>query len=91
MSAYSSSTGFNPDHDDIASRLGRTLACFDQLPDSALIDLQTTSMVIHRSVASLWRDVKAGLLPLIYVGPKSPRVQVGTVRALIKRGARDVG
>lgn len=88
MSAYSSSNGANGRETRIAPRLPRGVACFDQLPDSALIDLRTTSWVIDRSMASLWRDAKAGRLPLIYVGPKSPRVQVGTVRAL-QKGGRD--
>lgn len=90
MIAYTSSTAFKAPEDNTTSRIARTLACFDQLPDSALIDLQTMSIVIHRSIASLWRDAKAGRLPLTYVGPKSPRVRVGTVRTITKGGMRNV-
>lgn len=76
---------------NITPRQARTLASFEQLPDSALIDFQITSILIDRSIPSLWRDVKAGRLPRpTYVGPKSPRLRVGTVRARMK-GARDVG
>lgn len=75
----------------ITSRQARVLACFDELPDSVLIDFQVASIVMDRSLASLWRDVKAGVLPQpTYVGRKSPRLQIGTVRARMK-GACYVG
>jgi hypothetical protein len=87
MSEYESKVGTPQKDKNITPRQARTLERFDQLPESALIDFNITSMVMDRSLASLWRDVKAGRLPRpIYVGRKSPRFEVGTVRALMKRG-----
>jgi predicted DNA-binding transcriptional regulator AlpA len=93
MSEYEPETSVPKQWDkNIPHRQARTLACFDQLPESALIDFNTTSMVLNRSLASLWRDVKAGRLPPpIYVGPKSPRFTVSTVRAMMKHGVLDLG
>jgi hypothetical protein len=64
------------------STLSPAIQQFDSLPASMLVSLNTASLLADRSRASLYRDVKRGLLTIIKVG-KSTRLSVGDVRRLI--------
>ena len=58
---------------------------FDNLPDSALLDIRAVSVLACRSRASLWRDVRDGRLPKpIAIGPQTKRWRVADVRAYLK-------
>lgn len=63
------------------------LSSFDELPDTALIDVHTITALAKRSRASLWRDVQAGRLPQpVAIGPRTRRWRVADVRAYLKGG-----
>jgi hypothetical protein len=65
----------------LQERLQRQLALVASMPDEAAIDVQLVSVLRGRSVASTWRDVKAGLLaPPFSAGPRSRRWRLGDVR-----------
>ena len=55
---------------------------FDSSPDGALTSLSTAGIVLDRSRASLYRDIKAGRLTLIKIG-NSSRIRVGELRKLM--------
>ena len=55
---------------------------FDVLPDDALVGLRVGGAVIDRSVASIYRDAKAGTLTIIKIGHSS-KLRVGDLRRLI--------
>lgn len=57
------------------------LAAFDTLPDSALIDVRVYALLLGCSDNTVWRRVKAGLLPApIRVSSQQTRWRVGEVR-----------
>lgn len=57
------------------------LANFDQLPDSAMVDVKTVSAVLGRSPSSIWRDARTGKLPApIKTGPACTRWNVAALR-----------
>lgn len=61
---------------------------FDNLPDSALLDVRAVSILACRSRASIWRDVRDGRLPQpIAIGAQSKRWRVADVRAYLNGGA----
>lgn len=63
------------------------LTSFDELPDTALVDVHTITALAKRSRASLWRDVRAGRLPKpVAIGPQTRRWRVADVRAYLKGG-----
>lgn len=63
------------------------LTSFDDLPGTALVDVQTITALAKRSRASIWRDVQAGRLPKpIAIGPKTRRWRVADVRAYLNGG-----
>jgi predicted DNA-binding transcriptional regulator AlpA len=58
-----------------------TLANFDSLPDSALVDVKTISALLGRSPSSIWRDARLGKLPSpVKTGPACTRWNVGAIR-----------
>lgn len=58
-----------------------TLAHFDALPDSAMVDVQTVAGVLGRSASSIWRDSRTGRLPRpVKTGPACTRWNVGAIR-----------
>ena len=60
------------------------IAGFDQMPDSALVDVETVAVVTGQSRNSVWRKSKAGTLPApVKVGPKTTRWKVGAIRAYL--------
>ncbi|MEF8714385.1 MAG: hypothetical protein V5B39_12625 [Accumulibacter sp.] len=57
---------------------------FDSLADSSVVSLNTASSVLGgRSRATLYRDHKAGRLPLVKIG-SSTFVKVSDIRKLIR-------
>ncbi len=60
------------------------LVNFDDLPDSALIDVKTVAAVLGRSPSSIWRDARTGKLAApLKTGPNSTRFRVGEIRAYL--------
>jgi predicted DNA-binding transcriptional regulator AlpA len=59
--------------------------CFDQLPDSAAVDVRTMALVSGAgSVGTAWRWARTGRLPKPYkAGPNSTRWNVGELRRAI--------
>lgn len=65
----------------LQERLQRQLALVGSMPDEAAIDIQILSILLSRSIASIWRDVKAGRIPAPFkAGPRSTRWRLGDVR-----------
>jgi len=57
------------------------LAQFDNLPDSAHVRLPVVAALRGISSATVWRHVKAGLIPApVKVGPNSTAWNVGALR-----------
>ena len=60
------------------------LAQFDNLPDSAHVRLPTVAAWRGISAASVWRHVKAGLLPKpVKLGPNTTAWKVGDLRRVV--------
>lgn len=58
---------------------------FHRLSNASYISIRVLSFVLHRSVASLWRDVAAGRLPQpVKIGPNSTRFLVGSIREALR-------
>lgn len=57
-------------------------SCFDQAPDSALVNIPVACAISHRSRASIYRHFKSGDLTPVKVG-NSTRIKVGELRRLI--------
>jgi len=72
--------------ESVERRVLRTLQRFSSLPDDALIDIRELSILLHRSQASIWRDVAKGLLPKPIKVGHSTRWHAGGARALMKGG-----
>lgn len=67
----------------LQKRLQRQLALVSSMPDEAAIDIQILSILLSRSIASIWRDVKAGrIAPPFKAGPRSTRWRLGDVRGV---------
>jgi len=67
-------------------RTSDTLARFDILPGTALVDIDVVTAFLGRSRASVWRDVAAGrLVRPVHVGVRSTRWRVADVRAACGR------
>lgn len=65
--------------------LTSAIANFDNLPDSALLDVRTIAVLACRSRASIWRDVRDGRLAKpITIGTQARRWRVRDVRAYLK-------
>ena len=61
--------------------LPAALANFDRLPDSAYVRLPTVAGWRNTSTATVWRHVKAGLLPKpVKLGPNITAWRVGDLR-----------
>lgn len=66
----------------LQDRLQRQVAHINSMPDYAAIDVQLLSLLLSRSVASIWRDVKAGRIAAPFkAGPRSTRWRLGDVRS----------
>ncbi len=61
-------------------RLKYQLSLVEAMPDETLIGVQLTSVIRGRSVASTWRDVKAGLIPQPIKIGNSSRFRLGGIR-----------
>lgn len=62
------------------------LANFDNLPDSAFVDVRVTSAVVSRSPTSIWRDSARGNFPRpVKLGPACTRWNVGDIRRHLAR------
>ncbi len=65
------------------------IAAFDHLPDDALLNVREVSALACRSVPSVWRDAKAGVLAQpVKVGVKATRWRVVDVRNYLAGGKR---
>ena len=65
------------------------VADFDRLPDDAHVKVRVISKLRSCSVATVWRDVKAGRWdPPIKTTANNATWRVGTVRELLRRAAR---
>lgn len=63
------------------------LANFDQLPDSAFVRLPVVCALRGCSAASVWRHVKAGLVPAPQkLSPGITAFNVGKLRAFMAEG-----
>ena len=70
-------------------KLASQLTLFDNLPDSAFVDLKVVSALLARSNASIWRDVAQGRLAKpLRAGLRSTRWRVGDVRLALMGRAR---
>ena len=73
--------------DLINIRTRRTLELFSLLPDDAMLDVRVVSIILNRSIASVWRDAKSGRLANpIRIGARSARWRVGDVRSALSGG-----
>lgn len=62
--------------------ISSSLAGFDDLPDSAHVDVTTVASLRGCSVPSVWRHARLGLLPKPHrVGLRMARWNVGELRA----------
>lgn len=62
-------------------RLPAAVVAFDELPDAALVNVQTVARIAGVSPSSVWRHARAGLLSQpVKLGPGSTRWNVGDVR-----------
>lgn len=72
------------------ARLEHTVASFDRLPDSGLVNVRVVSAVLGRSTSSVWRDVKEGRIARPIKIGGSARWRVRDVRFAMTGGARHV-
>ncbi|MEB2544361.1 helix-turn-helix transcriptional regulator [Burkholderia cenocepacia] len=63
--------------------LSRALVSFDDLPDSAHVDVRTVAGLYGCSVATVWRRVAAGMIPSAKKFGHSSRWNVGELRAVL--------
>ena len=67
--------------DSANKELPKALAHFDNLPDSAHVRLPVVAAWRGISEATVWRHVKAGLLPVpVKLGPNTTAWNVGALR-----------
>lgn len=58
-----------------------SLTNFDELPDTAMVDVRTVSTLIGRGRSTIWRDVELGRFPApVKMGPACTRWNVGAIR-----------
>lgn len=69
-----------------AQQIQAILANFDNLPDSAFVDLKVISAHRNRSIASTWRDIKANRLPKPHHIGRSARINIGEYRKSLVKG-----
>lgn len=61
--------------------LPAAVSVFDDLPDSALIDVRTYALLLGCSENTIWRRSRLGIIPAsIRVSPQQTRWRVGDVR-----------
>jgi prophage regulatory protein len=71
-----------------AASIPSALAHFDSLPDSAHVRLPIVAAWRGTSPATVWRHVKAGLLPApVKLGPKTTAWRVGSLRRCVSGSA----
>ena len=64
-----------------SEKLTEKLYNFDRLPDEALVSIDVVCALRDRSRASIWRDVKAGVLVApTRIGSRTVRWRVGDLR-----------
>lgn len=63
--------------------LPRTLQQFDQLPDSAHVDVRTVAGLFGISVPTVWRHTRSGKLPTPRKIGASTRWNVAELRAIL--------
>jgi predicted DNA-binding transcriptional regulator AlpA len=63
-----------------AATIPEVLQHFDHLPDSAHVDVKVVAALFGKSVNSVWRDAKRGLIPSPVRFGGSTRWQVGGLR-----------
>lgn len=63
-----------------AASILEVLKNFDNLPDLAHVDVKVVAVLYGKSVNSVWRDSKSGLIPLPDRFGGSTRWQVGRLR-----------
>lgn len=57
------------------------VANFDDLPDTAMVDVKTVASLLNRGKSTIWRDVQAGAFPApVKLGPACTRWNVGAIR-----------
>jgi predicted DNA-binding transcriptional regulator AlpA len=61
-----------------------SVKAFDDMPDSALVDIKVVSLVCGQSVNTTWRRAREGKLTPIKTGPNSTRFRVGEIRAFLR-------
>lgn len=72
-------------------RLPATFIQFDSLPNSAYVRLPTVAALRSSSPATVWRHVKAGLLPApVKLGPNITAWRVGDLRRVGELGSSSV-
>lgn len=71
------------------SNIPSVWSVFDSLPDAALIDVKTVSIIVGKSVSSVWRDARHGRFPRpVKIGPMSTRWPVGDIRTYLANLSR---
>jgi predicted DNA-binding transcriptional regulator AlpA len=71
--------------DDMAKKVAPGLAEFDQLPNAARTALPVVCGLYGASPATVWRRVKAGLIPAPIKEGGSTRWVVGDLRAALSK------
>lgn len=66
-----------------AAKKSKVLAQFDELPDSAHVDVRTVAGLYGCSVPTVWRRVTAGLIPTPKKFDHSTRWNVGEIRKAV--------
>ena len=60
---------------------------FDDLPDAAHVDVKVVAALFGKSVSSVWRDSKNGLIPSPVKFGGATRWRVGKLRRALAAGA----
>jgi len=69
--------------------LPNELIKFDQLPDAAHVSLVVVEQLYGKSTTSIWRDVKAGIVPTPRKFGRSTRWNVGDLRRALSQGREE--
>ena len=72
---------------DLSAPLPAALTKFDELPDSALVRLQTVAALEDVSMSTLWRRIASGTLPTPLKVGGVCRMHVGELRAFRRASA----
>lgn len=64
-----------------------TLAAFDELPDSSLVDARTIALLMSCSVNTVWRRAKAGIIIPAgnRISSQQTRWRVGDIREALQK------